>query len=328
MPWDPSCEGWDGTGTLYNVVAVRSDRSGRVRDYDAGDTTLARGETVVVEGDGGGIGLGVVTQPSRRAMVNGRLHRVLRRANEQERRTEHAGSRREKEVFRIARHFANTLDLPIKIVRADTDPNGRTVVYFASEERVDSRELFRRISAAAQGRIELRQIGVRDAAKALGGMGGCGCRLCCTSFLREFAPVSIKMAKDQGLVLNPARVSGLCGRLLCCLTYEDSLYRTQRKLLPKLGKRVVTPLGPGKVRDVDVLSQTVRIALESGDIASFKPSEVTPMFPSQGGRETESTKSAESKSGSDTFEETEVDDDDEEGQPRPAAPPSRDFGSD
>lgn len=171
--------------------------------------------------------------------------------------------------------------MPIKIVRAEAEPSGKIVVFFASEERVDFRELHRRVSAAAQGRIELRQMGVRDAAKVLGGCGPCGLQLCCTTFLREFAPVSIKMAKEQGLVLNPSRVSGLCGRLLCCLTYEDNLYRTQRKLLPKLGKRVVTPKGPGKVKDVDVLAQSIRVILEGGEIAVFKPSEVSAMFPSQ-----------------------------------------------
>jgi cell fate regulator YaaT (PSP1 superfamily) len=182
---------------------------------------------------------------------------------------------------------ATTLDLPIKIIRAQAEQSGKIVVFFACEERIDFRELYRRVSAAAQGRIELRQVGVRDAAKMLGGVAPCGLQLCCTSFLKDFAPVSIKMAKEQGLVLNPQRVSGLCGRLLCCLTYEDELYRTQRKLLPKLGKRVVTPSGPGKVRDVDVLSQTVRVALDNGDVTTVKPAEITAMFPSPSADERE-----------------------------------------
>jgi len=260
---------------------VRVPRTQRSRDYDAGDVVYARGETVAVEGDGGAQTFGVVVEPCRRQMCRHRLPRVMRRASEAEASAEPRWRRREKEVFRIARHIAGTLNLPIKIVRADAEPNGKIVVHFASEERVDFRELHRRVSAAAQGRIELRQMGIRDAAKVLGGCGPCGLQLCCTTFLREFAPVSIKMAKEQGLVLNPNRVSGLCGRLLCCLTYEDSLYRTQRKLLPKLGKRVVTPKGPGKVKDVDVLAQNIRVILETGEMAVFKPSDITPMFPSQ-----------------------------------------------
>jgi cell fate regulator YaaT (PSP1 superfamily) len=284
VPWDAQSDSSHmGEGTLHSIVTVRSERTGRCQDYDAGDAVYHRGEIVAIEADPGGLGFGVVTQPCRRVMTRNRLHRVIRKSNEAEMHTEPRSRRREKEVFRIARHVAGTLNLPIKIVRADTEPSGRTTVFFASEERIDFRELHRRVTAAAQGRVELRQIGVRDAAKMTGGIGPCGQQLCCARFLREFAPISIKMAKDQGLVLNPQRVSGLCGRLLCCLTYEDALYRTQRKLLPKLGKRVITPKGPGKVRDVDVLSQTIRVFLETGEIAAFKPAEITPMFPSQAG---------------------------------------------
>lgn len=282
VPWDPKADApAHGDGTLHNVVTVRTERTGRSVDFDAGDAVYRRGELVAMEADNGGVTFGEVTQPSHRALVRGRMLRVLRRATDAEAKAEPRGRRREKEVFRIARHVAASLDLPIKVVRAEADPSGRTTVYFASEERIDFRELHRRVSAAAQGRVELRQLGVRDAAKLLGGIAGCGQQLCCTRFLREFAPISIKMAKDQGLVLNPQRVSGLCGRLLCCLTFEDALYRTQRKLLPKLGKRVITPRGPGKVRDVDVLAQVIRVFLENGEIASFKPSEIDPMFPSQ-----------------------------------------------
>lgn len=281
VPWLDAAGQADQEGTLYNVVTVHVAKMQRSRDYDGGDSVYSRGESVAVEADGGTQAYGVVTTPSRRQLCRHRLPRVLRRVTEADQSAEPRWRRREKEVFRIARHIAGTLGLPIKIVRAEAEPSGKIVVYFASEERIDFRELHRRVSAAAQGRIELRQMGVRDAAKVLGGCGPCGLQLCCTSFLREFAPVSIKMAKEQGLVLNPSRVSGLCGRLLCCLTYEDNLYRTQRKLLPKLGKRVVTPKGPGKVKDVDVLAQNIRVILESGEIAVFKPAEVSAMFPSQ-----------------------------------------------
>ena len=280
-PWEAGIDAGESEGTLYNTVIVRGHRSMRARVYDAGDATFDKGEIVGIEGDAGGPGTGVVVHPNRREMHRGRLPRVTRRVHANETPAEPRGKRREQEVFRIARHVASTLDLPIKIVRSQAEPSGKIVVFFASEERIDFRELYRRVSAAAQGRVELRQVGVRDAAKMLGGVAPCGLQLCCTSFLRDFAPVSIKMAKEQGLVLNPQRVSGLCGRLLCCLTYEDTLYRSQRKLLPKLGKRVLTPRGPGKVRDVDVLSQTVRVALETGEVVTVTPSDVTPMFPSQ-----------------------------------------------
>jgi cell fate regulator YaaT (PSP1 superfamily) len=284
VPWNPKADGgFASEGVVHNLVSVRVERTGRCYDYDAGDAVYRKGDIVAVEGDTGGIVFGLATGPSRRAVTRLRPRRALRKASEQELHAEPRGGRREKEVFRIAKHVAGLLDLPIKIVRADTEPNGRTTVYFASEDRIDFRELHRRVSAAAQGRVELRQVGVRDAAKMTGGVGPCGQHLCCSRFLREFAPISIKMAKEQGLVLNPQRVSGLCGRLLCCLTFEDQLYRTQRKLLPKLGKRVLTPKGPGKVRDVDVLSQTVRVFLENGEIAAFKPTDIAPMFPAQTG---------------------------------------------
>jgi len=259
---------------------VRGHRSQRSRLYDAADNVYERGESVAIEADGGSPGTGVVVLPNRRMLYRGRLPRVVRRLGASDMTGESRAKRREAEVFRIARHAASNLGLPIKIIRAQAEPSGKIVVVFACEERIDFRDLYRRISAAAQGRIELRQIGVRDAAKILGGIAPCGLQLCCASFLRDFAPVSIKMAKEQGLVLNPQRVSGLCGRLLCCLNYEDALYRTQRKLLPKLGKRVVTPSGPGKVRDVDVLSQTIRVTLDNGEVITVKPSDVTAMFPS------------------------------------------------
>ena len=282
-PWEAGIDFGDGDGTLYNSVLVRSIRGNRSREYDAGDGVYDTGELVAVEGEGGSAGFGTVVRRSRRQLIRGRLPRVLRRAQASELNVETRDKRREQEVYRIARHVANTLNLPIKIVRAQAEPNGKTVVFFASEDRIDFRELFRRVSAAAQGRVELRQLGVRDAAKMLGGVAPCGLQLCCTSFLREFAPVSIKMAKEQGLVLNPQRVSGLCGRLLCCLTYEDALYRAGRKLLPKLGKRVLTARGPGKIRDVDVLAQTIRVSLETGEIVTMTPADITPMFPSQRG---------------------------------------------
>jgi cell fate regulator YaaT (PSP1 superfamily) len=125
----------------------------------------------------------------------------------------------------------------------------------------------------------VRHLGLRDAARVTGGIGPCGLQLCCNTFLAEFAPVSIRMAKDQGLALNPQRVSGVCGRLLCCLVYEDAFYRQQRARYPKPGKRVQTPRGEGSVRDVDVLASTVRVALRDGALEAFALDDVTPLEP-------------------------------------------------
>ncbi len=140
---------------------------------------------------------------------------------------------------------------------------GRLLVYFASEDRVDFRSLVRELARIFHTRIEMRQIGVRDEAKLLDGVGKCGRQLCCTSWLREFTPVSIRMAKNQQLPLNPDEISGVCGRLLCCLSYEDDLYREQNKKMPKLGAEVVTPQGAGRVRHIHPLKETVTVMLEN-----------------------------------------------------------------
>jgi len=143
-------------------------------------------------------------------------------------------------------------------------------VYFVSEERVDFRDLVKELSTQLGARVELRQVGARDEAKMVGGIGSCGRELCCSTFLPSFAPVSIKMAKDQNLVLNPTKVAGQCGRLKCCLVFENDQYVELRKGLPKVGKRVRTPGGDGRVVELDVLRQRVRIQFEDG------PSEVFP----------------------------------------------------
>ena len=154
-------------------------------------------------------------------------------------------------------------------------------VYYTSDERLDLRDFMRDVGAASNGaRIEMRQLGVRDEAKAVGGIGSCGLTLCCTTWLPDFVPVSIKMAKDQGLVLSPTKVSGQCGRLKCCLVYEQAGYAEMRKGLPKLGKRVVAARGEGRVVEVDVLRQRIRVSYGPGDTEVLPASEVKPLFPS------------------------------------------------
>ncbi|MCU0686644.1 MAG: hypothetical protein MUF34_31090 [Polyangiaceae bacterium] len=267
---------WDADAVLVRLVPVRLEEGGRVSECDAGDLSLARGEVVTIEGEGGPC-VGVVVGAARRALVRHRPLRVLRRASDDDVRHEARVRQREHEICRAARRVVRQLRLPVKIVRAVVASGaGRAIVYYASDDRIDYRELLRRLSGVVQARIELRQVGLRDAARVLGGVGPCGLQLCCNTFLQDFAPVSIKMAKDQGLALTPQRVSGVCGRLLCCLVYEEAFYRQERARYPKIGKRVSTPQGHGKVRDCDVLSQLVRVVLESGEMASFAPEDVSP----------------------------------------------------
>src|SRR5262249_55111666 len=158
--------------------------------------------------------------------------------------------------------------------RAEAPHGGHKLIfYFTSDNRIDFRDLLKDLSVQLYARIEMRQVGVRDEAKMVGGIGDCGRELCCSTFLPQFAPVSIRMAKDQGIVLNPARVSGQCGRLKCCLVYEEAQYRTLRKLLPKLGKRVTTEDGEGRVSELDVLRGRVRVSYPDGGSKTYAAAE-------------------------------------------------------
>jgi cell fate regulator YaaT (PSP1 superfamily) len=210
---------------------------------------------------------------------------VIRRATEHDLRGERDGTADQANALRLAKDAAAALRLPLKVFRVElSGPPGRGArlnVYYTSDERLDLRDFLRDLGGALGGaRIELRQLGVRDEAKAVGGIGSCGLTLCCTTWLPDFVPVSIKMAKDQGLVLSPTKVSGQCGRLKCCLVYEQAGYAELRKGLPKLGKRVIGARGEGRIVEVDVLRQRVRVSYGAGDTEVVPAAEVKPLFPS------------------------------------------------
>ncbi len=264
--------------TLYNAVGLRFEPA-RLIDYDAGDAIYRKGERVVCEapssGAEGGPAWAVVAVPSRRLLAKARLPRVLRRATASDV-VGLAGLReREQAIVTAARRVVDELRLPVKIVRAEAASLGqRFVVFFTSEQKIAFRDVLREIGQATGERIDLRQMGARDAAKLLGGVGPCGLQLCCNTFLSDFAPVTMKMAKDQGMAPNPHRASGMCGRLLCCLVYEEAYYRAARQVVPRIGDRVTTSHGDGRVRDVDVLRMRVRIVLDSGEQLSFPAGDV------------------------------------------------------
>ncbi|HEX5062572.1 MAG TPA: regulatory iron-sulfur-containing complex subunit RicT, partial [Kofleriaceae bacterium] len=207
------------------------------------------------------------------------LRRVIRRANDMDLRGDRDGEGDRTAALRIAKDVAAQLRLPLKVFRVEKT-GGKINVYYTSDERLDLRDFVQKVGQATNARLELRQLGVRDEAKAVGGIGSCGLTLCCTTWLPEFVPVSIKMAKDQGLVLSPTKVSGQCGRLKCCLVYEQAGYAELRKGLPKLGKRVISQRGEGRVVEVDVLRQRVRVSYGHGDTEVLPATEVKPMFPS------------------------------------------------
>jgi cell fate regulator YaaT (PSP1 superfamily) len=264
---------------VASVVGVRFVPAGRIQWCDAGDTDFAPGERVIVDSDRGQRLAWIATTPGRRPVRDRSLRRVIRRANDNDLRGEREGESDRAHALRVAKDVAAALRLPLKVFRVEKT-GGKLNVYYTSDERLDLRDFVREVGQATNARLELRQLGVRDEAKVVGGIGSCGLTLCCTTWLPDFVPVSIKMAKDQGLVLSPTKVSGQCGRLKCCLVYEQAGYAELRKGLPKLGKRVISPKGEGRVVEVDVLRQRVRVSYGAGDTEVLPATEVKPMFPS------------------------------------------------
>jgi cell fate regulator YaaT (PSP1 superfamily) len=261
-----------------NIAGVRLHPTGRTFECDAGALILRAGDKVMVEDRRGPL-LGQVTVPSAERPMRGPLLRVLRRADERDLGRAEAHQRREREALALARERARARGLAIKVFRTEIFPGERAMFYFSSDQRVDFRELVRDLAAQLHTRIEMRQVGVRDEAKMVGGIGSCGRELCCTTFLPQFAPVTIKMAKTQNLVLNPTKVSGQCGRLKCCLVYEEAMYVEAARNLPRVGKRVETPEGPGRVEDLDVLAGKVRVWFPDRPAQVFEAGALRPLAP-------------------------------------------------
>ena len=269
---------------IASVAGVRFVPGGRIQWCDAGDADYRHGERVMVDAERGARLAWIAVPPTRRAVRDRAMRRVIRRAGDQDLRGEVAGDADRAHALRVAKDKAAALRLALKVFRVEVlgqlGRGARVNVYYTTDERLDLRDFIRDVSQTIGGRIELRQLGVRDEAKAVGGIGSCGLTLCCTTWLPDFVPVSIKMAKDQGLVLSPTKVSGQCGRLKCCLVYEQAAYAELRKGLPKLGKRVIAARGEGRVVEVDVLRQRIRVSYGAGDTEVVPASEVKPLFPS------------------------------------------------
>jgi cell fate regulator YaaT (PSP1 superfamily) len=267
-------------GSLTNVAGVKFRHAGTIHEFDAGDSSYARGDRVMVETDRGQVAA-TVAVASRRMPSLDPLRRIVRRATTADERARERNVSREREAYLFCKERVRSRRLPMKVVRCEypLSGSGRVLFYFASEERIDFRDLVKDLAQRLHVRIEMRQIGVRDEAKLVGGIGSCGRELCCSTWLPAFVPVSIKMAKDQGLVLNPSKVSGQCGRLKCCLVYEQDLYKEMKKALPKVGKRVSTPAGDGKVVELDVLRQRVRVWFDQGGSETFPGDVITLLAP-------------------------------------------------
>jgi cell fate regulator YaaT (PSP1 superfamily) len=251
--------------------------NGKSEELDAVDLPLDTGENVIVETEKGLV-LGKVLSPPREKEKRFFLkspRKVIRKATPEDLEQFEKNRQLEKEAFQFCLRKIKEKGLNMKLVKTEVLlDRSKALFYFTSEKRVDFRELVRDLAAEFRIRIEMRQIGVRDEAKMICGIGGCGRELCCTKFMNRFELVSVKMAKEQNLALNPTKISGICGRLMCCLAYEYPTYMELKKDLPKVGKHIVTNAGKGKIIRQNVLRQSVTVELEEGGEITIDASEI------------------------------------------------------
>lgn len=250
------------------IVGVQYKSKGKVYFFNPKNLTFQKGEGVIVEtaqGQEYGI-VAIANQEVDDSLIKGELKPVIRKATEKDEKQHQSLMEKRTKYIADAQKLIAKHKLDMKIVDADIMFDGsKIVVYFTSENRVDFRDLVKEMASQFRMRIELRQIGIRDECKMKGGLGPCGRVCCCNSHLDDFARVSIKMAKNQGLSINPTKISGLCGRLMCCLKYEDDYYAQTLKFMPKVNSEIETPDGKGKVESIDVLHQTVRVRIVRAD---------------------------------------------------------------
>ena len=254
---------------MIKVVGVRFRTAGKIYYFDPMKYPIKKGDHVIVE-TARGVEYGTVVGGIREVTddeVTQPLKPVLRIATPKDDAQEEANREKEKEALKICHEKVQKHNLEMKLIDAEyTFDNNKVLFYFTADGRVDFRELVKDLASVFKTRIELRQIGVRDETKIVGGIGICGRPLCCHSFLDEFAPVSIKMAKEQNLSLNPTKISGVCGRLMCCLKNEQETYEYLNRKLPHVGDYVTTDDGQkGEVHSVNVLRQLVKVVIETGD---------------------------------------------------------------
>lgn len=250
---------------MPEVVGVRFRRAGRIYYFDPGTLELKPGQEVIVE-TSRGLEFGEIVQENKdieeKELVSP-LRLVRRVAADSDYQQLAENRQRETDAVQICLEKIAKHELEMKLVDVEyTFDRNKIIFYFTADGRVDFRELVRDLAAVFRTRIELRQIGVRDEAKMLGGLGPCGRSLCCTTFLEDFGPISIRMAKEQNLSLNPTKISGICGRLMCCLRYEVEHYENARELFPPVGEMVVTPGGRGKIMNWNVVKKTVFVELQ------------------------------------------------------------------
>lgn len=258
---------------MTEIISVKFKENGRAYSFDPAGITAEIGESVIVETQNG-TEMGTVSAANHE-VDNGAivkpLRKVLRKATEKDMARRDENKRKEKEAFGICEELVSAHKLDMKLVDVEYSFDaGKIVFFFTSDGRVDFRELVKDLASRFHTRIELRQIGVRDEAKMLGGLGICGRPYCCKQFLNDFQPVSIKMAKEQGLSLNPTKISGSCGRLMCCLKYEQDAYEYLNSLTPGVGATVKTPEGNAVVTDANLMTGYLTVRLTDSDSMPFK----------------------------------------------------------
>ncbi len=265
---------------MQEIVGVKFKKLGKIYFFNPNGLVLEKGQNVIVE-TARGIEYGEI------AITNGRvteekivapLKDVIRVATEEDTKTFLENEKKSAEAFKTCEEKIQKHELDMKLIDVEyTFDNSKLLFYFTADGRIDFRDLVKELAAIYKTRIELRQIGVRDEVKMLGGYGMCGRELCCCNHLSDLNPVSIKMAKEQGLSLNPTKISGVCGRLMCCLKHEQEVYEEKLSRLPSVGSIVKTPEGTGTVEEVEVLKELVKVKLQSEDTfikKVFKGSEI------------------------------------------------------
>ena len=256
------------------VVGVRFKKAGKIYLFDLDGHELAVGDGAIVE-TARGVEYGEVVAPPKPVddiELNAPLKKVIRKADDDDINQLALNKEKEERAYQVGLEKIAVHKLPMKLVGVEHAFDGNKIIfYFVAEGRIDFRELVKDLAAVFRTRIELRQIGVRDEVKIIGGLGSCGRELCCSSWLSDFVSVSIRMAKDQNLSLNPAKISGICGRLMCCLKYEYECYEQAKKELPDIGKLVNTPDGEGRVFGVNIFKKSLSVELKQSKIVKEYP---------------------------------------------------------
>ena len=261
------------------LIGVRTEGSFKSTLHDPGKQNFRVGTQVVVESvDGAQTGIIASNKIPNITNNENKAPRILRTFNQNDLQAQTRKNQLEQRAKELCQQTIDKLKMKMNLSRVNHISHQKKIVFFfTAEGRVDFRQLIKELVSNLKQRIEMRQMGIRDEARAVKGYGVCGETLCCSTFLKEFTPVTIRMAKDQGLALNPSKISGACGRLMCCLQYEHQTYKELSQPMPKLGRNVQTPGGPGKVIQNNIIKQTVLVRLEDESILTYSIEELSPL---------------------------------------------------